>query len=62
MCWRRSPASARTSAIRPLVTPTSQIVGTQAVMNVIAGERYKTFPKESKGTAAGRVRRSCPAR
>jgi len=32
----------------PLVTPTSQIVGTQAVMNVIAGERYKMVPKESK--------------
>ena len=29
----------------PLVTPTSQIVGTQAVMNVIAGERYKMNPK-----------------
>ena len=32
----------------PLVTPTSQIVGTQAVMNVIAGERYKLVPKECK--------------
>ncbi|MBQ6066458.1 MAG: pyruvate carboxylase subunit B [Clostridia bacterium] len=32
----------------PLVTPTSQIVGSQAVLNVIAGERYKMFPKESK--------------
>ncbi len=31
----------------PLVTPTSQIVGSQAVMNVLMG-RYKTFPKESK--------------
>lgn len=30
----------------PLVTPTSQIVGTQAVMNVIAGERFKLVPKE----------------
>ncbi|MEG0768162.1 MAG: oxaloacetate decarboxylase subunit alpha, partial [Clostridia bacterium] len=29
----------------PLVTPTSQIVGTQAVMNVLAGERYKMIPK-----------------
>lgn len=36
----------------PLVTPTSQIVGTQAVMNVIVG-RYKTFPKESKGLLRG---------
>ena len=36
----------------PLVTPTSQIVGTQAVMNVIVG-KYKTFPKESKGLLRG---------
>ena len=32
----------------PLVTPSSQIVGTQAVLNVLAGERYKMVPKESK--------------
>ena len=37
----------------PLVTPTSQIVGTQAVMNVILGERYKSFPKESKALLCG---------
>ena len=37
----------------PLVTPTSQIVGTQAVMNVIMGERYKVFPKESKAVLKG---------
>ena len=37
----------------PLVTPTSQIVGTQAVMNVISGERYKMNPKESQGLMAG---------
>ena len=37
----------------PLVTPTSQIVGTQAVMNIIAGERYKMVPKESKGLLRG---------
>lgn len=36
----------------PLVTPTSQIVGSQAVMNVLAG-RYKLFTKESKGLLAG---------
>ena len=30
----------------PLVTPTSQIVGTQAVMNVLVGERYKMVTKE----------------
>jgi len=37
----------------PLVTPTSQIVGSQAVLNVISGERYKMFTKESKGLLAG---------
>lgn len=37
----------------PLVTPTSQIVGTQAVFNVIAGERYKMVTKESKGLLRG---------
>ena len=36
----------------PLVTPTSQIVGTQAVFNVLMG-RYKTFPKESKALLRG---------
>lgn len=37
----------------PLVTPTSQIVGSQAVLNVIAGERYKMVSKESKGLLRG---------
>jgi len=37
----------------PLVTPSSQIVGTQAVMNVIMGERYKLVPKESKALVKG---------
>ncbi len=37
----------------PLVTPTSQIVGTQAVLNVIAGERYKLVSKEFKGLVRG---------
>ncbi len=37
----------------PLVTPTSQIVGTQAVMNVLLGERYKSIAKESAGTLKG---------
>lgn len=37
----------------PLVTPSSQIVGTQAVMNVLAGERYKMVPKESKKLVKG---------
>jgi oxaloacetate decarboxylase alpha subunit len=37
----------------PLVTPTSQIVGTQAVMNVMNGERYKTITKETAGVLKG---------
>lgn len=37
----------------PLVTPTSQIVGTQAVMNIIAGERYKMVLNESKALLRG---------
>ena len=37
----------------PLVTPTSQIVGTQAVFNVLMGERYKMVTKESKGLLKG---------
>ncbi len=37
----------------PLVTPTSQIVGVQAVFNVLAGERYKTITKESAGVLKG---------
>lgn len=37
----------------PLVTPTSQIVGTQAVLNVISGERYKMISNETKGLVRG---------
>ena len=37
----------------PLVTPSSQIVGTQAVLNVLAGERYKMVTKESKALLSG---------
>ncbi len=37
----------------PLVTPTSQIVGTQAVLNVLLGERYKAVPREVKDYARG---------
>ena len=37
----------------PLVTPTSQIVGTQAVLNVLTGERYKMVTKESKALIRG---------
>lgn len=42
----------------PLVTPTSQIVGTQAVLNVIMGERYKVIPKEVKDYVRGFYGRS----
>jgi oxaloacetate decarboxylase alpha subunit len=37
----------------PLVTPTSQIVGSQAVLNVLSGERYKMVSKETKGIVKG---------
>ncbi len=37
----------------PLVTPTSQIVGTQAVINVLTGERYKSISKETAGVLKG---------
>jgi len=37
----------------PLVTPTSQIVGTQAVINVLMGERYKSITKETAGVLKG---------
>ncbi len=42
----------------PLVTPTSQIVGTQAVLNVITGERYKMISKETKGIVKGEYGRT----
>ena len=42
----------------PLVTPTSQIVGTQAVMNVITGKRYKVVPQEVKNYVKGMYGRS----
>ena len=37
----------------PLVTPTSQIVGTQSVLNILTGERYKTITKETSGILKG---------
>ena len=42
----------------PLVTPTSQIVGTQAVLNVIMGERYKMVSNETKGICRGEYGRT----
>ena len=40
----------------PLVTPTSQIVGTQSIVNVLSGERYKTITRQTAGVLRGRVR------
>ena len=37
----------------PLVTPTSQIVGTQAVLNILSGERYKSITRETEGVLKG---------
>ncbi len=50
---REVPRVRKDSGFPPLVTPTSQIVGTQAVFNVIMGERYKTVTKEFKGLVKG---------
>ena len=47
------PRVRKDAGFPPLVTPTSQIVGTQAVFNVIMGERYKTVTKEFKGLVKG---------
>lgn len=48
------PRVRKDSGYPPLVTPTSQIVGTQAVLNVITGERYKMCTNEFKGIVAGK--------
>lgn len=50
---REVPRVRKDSGYPPLVTPTSQIVGTQAVFNIITGERYKTVTKEFKGIVKG---------
>ena len=55
--WRKSPR-ARDLGFIPLVTPTSQIVGTQAVLNVLGGERYKTIAKETAGILKGEYGRT----
>ena len=52
------PRVRKDSGFPPLVTPTSQIVGTQAVFNVIMGERYKTVTKEFKGMVKGEYGRT----
>ena len=48
------PRVRRDAGYPPLVTPTSQIVGTQAVYNIITGERYKMCTNEFKGLVAGK--------
>jgi oxaloacetate decarboxylase alpha subunit len=47
------PAVRKDLGYIPLVTPTSQIVGTQAVINVLSGERYKSITKETAGVLRG---------
>ncbi len=50
---REVPRVRKDAGYPPLVTPTSQIVGTQAVFNIIGGERYKMVTKEFKGIIRG---------
>ncbi len=52
------PRVRQDSGYPPLVTPTSQIVGSQAVFNVITGERYKMVTKEFKGLVRGEYGRT----
>ncbi len=52
-CLEEVPRVRADAGYSPLVTPTSQIVGTQAVLNVIMGERYKMVTKEFKGLIKG---------
>ena len=52
-CLEEVPRVRADAGYPPLVTPSSQIVGTQAVMNVIYGERYKSVTKEFKGMIKG---------
>ncbi|MDD6143238.1 MAG: oxaloacetate decarboxylase subunit alpha [bacterium] len=47
------PRVRKDCGLPPLVTPTSQIVGTQAVMNILGGERYKMVTKETKALLRG---------
>ena len=53
-CLAEVPNVRRDCGYPPLVTPSSQIVGTQAVMNVVMGERYKMITKETKDVFAGK--------
>jgi oxaloacetate decarboxylase alpha subunit len=51
---REVPAVREDLGYPPLVTPSSQIVGTQAVLNVVTGERYKMVPNEVKDVVKGK--------
>ena len=53
-CLAEVPNVRKDSGYPPLVTPSSQIVGTQAVLNVITGQRYKMVTKETKDLFAGK--------
>ena len=53
-CLAEVPNVRRDCGYPPLVTPSSQIVGTQAVMNIVMGERYKMVTKETKDLFAGK--------
>ncbi len=55
---REVPRVRQDAGYPPLVTPTSQIVGTQAVFNVILGERYKQVTKEFRGLVRGEYGRT----
>ena len=53
-CLAEVPNVRRDCGYPPLVTPSSQIVGTQAVLNIVMGERYKMVTKETKDLFAGK--------
>ena len=53
-CLAEVPNVRKDCGYPPLVTPSSQIVGTQAVMNIVMGERYKMVTKETKDLFAGK--------
>ncbi len=55
---KETPAVRRDMGYPPLVTPTSQLVGTQAVQNVLAGERYKNVGEEIKAYCRGEYGRT----
>ena len=54
MCWKKFRRVRKDLGEPPLVTPSSQIVGTQAVFNVLMGERYKMVTKETKDILLGK--------